>query len=663
VRRRAAIATLVALAAFPAAARADFASCDYDPTTKTVTATFDAATAGQFYVDAGKIMADSAQCETATVTNTDTIVVNGSPPVGDDEEPREEVFVNVSAGAFAPGATDEPGASDEIEFHLDLGVTSIPDVKPALGIVGSNGPDSIVMGGDPVGGPKVNLNAYESDGIDADIDFAQPAVAVIDLRGQGGADILSTQGGYGTGTTTLRPNIAVVSGGAGDDDLFSDGLQDLRPGPGDDDLMGYAGPDTVVYATAASAVTVDMRLGTHGATAAGGDGDGGTDTYHGIAPHIYGTPFADTLVGTDGSDLYGAEGPDTVNGHGDGDRLRGGPGVDTITGGDGGDDLDGGPDTDTLHGGPGNDLLTGGDGDDHVFGDEGGDVLSEIGVDHPLGGGVFEFGEDGADDLHGGDGADEVRYATIYPGGYWNGRSGAVNADGDGDDDDGESGEGDNVMPDVENLYGGGGDDTLTGTAGANLLRGWLGDDTVRGGDGEDELVGDDGDDDLDARDGVHDVVDCGAGADVWLADAIDEIRDSCERPAPPVDAPPPGPPQAQAPPFTPVVVPPPPILPPPKVAALLRLPSSKRCASRRRFTVRVRHEIRGTVRKVTISLNGKKVKTVTGRRLGLPIDLRGLPKKKVKVKLRVELTDGRVATDTRTYRTCATKKRKGKFG
>jgi hypothetical protein len=68
-------------------------------------------------------------------------------------------------------------------------------------------------------------------------------------------------------------------------------------------------------------------------------------------------------------------------------------------------------------------------------------------------------------------------------------------------------------------------------------------------------------------------------------------------------------------------------------------------------------------VKRVTIFVNGRRVKSVTGSRIGLPIDLRGLPKGKVKVRLRVELVDGRVATDTRTYRTCATKKRRGQFG
>jgi hypothetical protein len=76
-----------------------------------------------------------------------------------------------------------------------------------------------------------------------------------------------------------------------------------------------------------------------------------------------------------------------------------------------------------------------------------------------------------------------------------------------------------------------------------------------------------------------------------------------------------------------------------------------------------VRSTIRGQVKRVLIFINGRRVKTVTGTRIGLPIDLRGLPKGRIRVRLQVELADGRTAIDTRRYRTCATKKRKGRFG
>jgi hypothetical protein len=198
--------------------------------------------------------------------------------------------------------------------------------------------------------------------------------------------------------------------------------------------------------------------------------------------------------------------------------------------------------------------------------------------------------------------------------------------------------------------------------------------DDIDGEAGSDTVFANDGDDLVEARDGTGEPIDCGPGNDTGRADAADTLT-ACEGlalpvempPDPPVEQPPPSPP-AQTPPVTPPVVTPPVVTPPvvtapPKVAAILSLPSSRRCASRRKFTVRVRREIRGTVKRVQIFVNGRRVKSVTGRRIALPIDLRGLPKGKIKVRLRVELTDGRVATDTRTYRTCATKKRRGQFG
>ena len=72
---------------------------------------------------------------------------------------------------------------------------------------------------------------------------------------------------------------------------------------------------------------------------------------------------------------------------------------------------------------------------------------------------------------------------------------------------DGESGEGDNVQTDIENVFGGSGGDTLTGSASANLLTVGLVRtrlpavrqlDSLNGGDGNDTLNGGDGNDTLD---------------------------------------------------------------------------------------------------------------------------------------------------------------------
>lgn len=49
---------------------------------------------------------------------------------------------------------------------------------------------------------------------------------------------------------------------------------------------------------------------------------------------MLGTPFADTLLGDDGSNrLFGSAGNDVLNGRGGTDRVNGGPGADTMTGG------------------------------------------------------------------------------------------------------------------------------------------------------------------------------------------------------------------------------------------------------------------------------------------------------------------------------------------
>jgi Ca2+-binding RTX toxin-like protein len=131
---------------------------------------------------------------------------------------------------------------------------------------------------------------------------------------------------------------------------------------------------------------------------------------------------------------------------------------------------------------------------------------------------------DGADDIAGGDGVgDLVSYV---------GRDGAITYTGDDNvANDGESGEGDNVRSDVEWVYGGAGNDSLTGTdntnGGFNDLRGMMGNDIVNalaGNDwldshghwGRDTLSGGAGNDRLDGGVGVkaQDHMDGGDGTD-----------------------------------------------------------------------------------------------------------------------------------------------------
>ncbi len=84
-------------------------------------------------------------------------------------------------------------------------------------------------------------------------------------------------------------------------------------------------------------------------------------------------------------------------------------------------------------------------------------------------------------------------------------------------------------------LWGGSGNDRLTGSRFGDVLVGDA---------GEDELTGGDGDDTIDVLDGERDVVHCGLGNDGVASDAEDVLDADCEGPAEPVTGLPPLTPQ-----------------------------------------------------------------------------------------------------------------------
>jgi hypothetical protein len=103
----------------------------------------------------------------------------------------------------------------------------------------------------------------------------------------------------------------------------------------------------------------------------------------------------------------------------------------------------------------------------------------------------------------------------------------------------------------------------------------------------------------------------------------------------------------------------------PPKLEVLpssaIRFPSTRKCVSRRAFRIRLR-KLKGVVYKsAVVTLNGKALPTVRGRRLTSGIVLKGLPKGRWTVKIVATTTDGRTISGKRKYRTC-TKKRKRRF-
>lgn len=78
-------------------------------------------------------------------------------------------------------------------------------------------------------------------------------------------------------------------------------------------------------------------------------------------------------------------------------------------------------------------------------------------------------------------------------------------------------------------------------------------------------------------------------------------------------------------------------------------------CVSRRAFRIRLRVAPGAVVRSAIVIVRGKRVAVRRGSRLTAPIDLRGAPAGRVRVRIRIRTADGRVVTGTRTYSTCAT--------
>jgi Ca2+-binding RTX toxin-like protein len=346
------------------------------------------------------VVVDGVPCGAATVSTVERILV---------EAYWDRVTVSLAGGPLAPGRTDEPGGSDEIE----IAPSPISRAPISLDVRGTLGPDRIVAG---LAG--VNFNPDEADGIDADAvgpwkrqrhdSWAAPDAERGVIYGGGGADSLSSGGGAGTGGP--HPYV-VLDGEAGYDALTGGGLADvlrggrgndrLDGGDGHDDLDGGAGADTmdgaadgdafragpgedamhgggegavhfsdaVYYSDAPAGAVVDLAAGVSEE-----DGYGGRDTLSGIESlsgsrgddRFYGDEHTNSFFGYHGADVLesrggvdeaiGGDGEDVIRTGADGDYGYGGNGADVIEGGEGGDRLDGHQGHDAVDGGPGFDI-------------------------------------------------------------------------------------------------------------------------------------------------------------------------------------------------------------------------------------------------------------------------------------------------------------------
>ena len=205
-------------------------------------------------------------------------------------------------------------------------------------VIGSAGADSLtgnasanVLSGDD--GDDVLVGAAGNDSLDGGggTDTADYSTAVSGVRASLDTGATTNDGDGGNDTLTDIENLT----GSGSDDVLhgNAGSNVLRGGDGNDTLSGFAGNDsmeggtgvnTVDYADAGSAVTVDLAL-----QSTSDDGYGFVDTLQDIQ-NVHGSDHDDVITGdAAANELVGQAGDDTLFASAGNDLLDGDDGIDT----------------------------------------------------------------------------------------------------------------------------------------------------------------------------------------------------------------------------------------------------------------------------------------------------------------------------------------------
>lgn len=96
---------------------------------------------------------------------------------------------------------------------------------------------------------------------------------------------------------------------------------------------------------------------------------------------------------------------------------------------------------------------------------------------------------------------------------------------------------------------------------------------------------------------------------------------------------------------------------PPAAPPAAATLPSNRRCVSRRLFRIRLARPSGDPLVRGEVRLGSRRVRTLRGRALTAPVDLRGLPSGRFVVTVTVVTKKGRKLTTRRAYRTCVSRR------
>jgi Ca2+-binding RTX toxin-like protein len=304
-------------------------------------------------------------------------------------------------------------------------------------------------------------------------------------------DVGTSYGNGEAGENDGITNIENVIGGDGNDIIYGDNANNtLIGGAGDDVLNGGGGNDTLQGGLGNDALI----------------GGAGNDTIdYSDAAHSGGV---DVILPDSGCDINEWSAVDNDRICADIENVIGSSGDDALTGNSANNTLNGGPGDDLLHGGPGNDTLIGGPGNDILKGDGGTDFASYQDHTGPV-------------------------KVTLND---------SVATTGNG-----SAGESDTITPDVQNVIGGTGGNSVVGDAQNNIIwslsqsagdfiNGMGGDDFIIGGNGPDLLIGGSGadniyggggNDTIYANDGQVDTVSCGAGSDTAHIDFTPSVIDS----------------------------------------------------------------------------------------------------------------------------------------
>lgn len=342
--------------------------------------------------------------------------------------------VSYASRAAAVSITEDGAANDGTAGEGD-------NVASVESLTGTNYGDTIVAsgtrsGGTLAGGPGNDVLSGSNGGQAIDGGPGDDTLA-----GNGGNDAIT--GGSGNDVITGGSGNDTIGADTGNDSIDggtgNDGFGGIGSGDGADAWNGGAGYDTIDYSSDSGPVTISED----GAANDGEAGEG--DNVAADIEEISGTTDADTITGSSADNV--------LFGNGGADTLSGGAGRDTLTVGCCAAQGIGA----TLNGGDGADALIGSTSDDVFNGGAGDDTL---------------VGSGGADVFNGGEGVDTVSFFDSVPTG--------VDITPDGKADDGLPGEGANVMPDVEDLIGSTGADTISGAPGVvNRIDGAGGGDTI----------------------------------------------------------------------------------------------------------------------------------------------------------------------------------------